>query len=95
MTKRYRGDNLIGRVAPDKRAGYSLEVSMAPSDVHFFVDLIQVYGHLAFPASINPKAGLVLLHTTPGCMPDLKAILGTFPVEVSINVPTESQFLRP
>ncbi|MGE5418445.1 MAG: DUF4911 domain-containing protein [Acidobacteriota bacterium] len=87
MTKRYRGENMISRILPDKQPGHSLEVTMAPADVHFFVDLIQVYGHLAFPALINPKAGFILLHTTPDCLSDLKAILSRLPMSVHFQDP--------
>ena len=76
MGKRYRGDNRLGRVPPETKPGFTLMVKLEPHQVHYFIAIMQGYTHLGFPVNLNPKEGLIVLHTTPGCFEDLRIIVG-------------------
>jgi len=74
----------LGRVNPETAPGYTLTLQMRPCDVHFFITVMEGYSHLAFPAAVDPKAGLIVLHTTPGFFADLKKIVGELALETRI-----------
>lgn len=85
MGKRYRGDSRLSQIKPEPGPNHSLLVRVKPCDVHMLVAIIQSYSHLSFPAEINPKEGLVLLHTTPGCYADLLQVVEKLPCEKHIQ----------
>ncbi|MGE5372796.1 MAG: DUF4911 domain-containing protein [Solirubrobacterales bacterium] len=80
---RYRGDNRIGSAAPDPRPGYALRVQVAPAELHLFMALFQGHGHLAYPAEVDPKLGLLIFHTTPECLPELREVLRQLAIPVT------------
>ena len=73
---------MLGKVMPPDAPGHSLRLQMHPQDVHFFMAIMEGYAHLVFPVAVNPKAGLVTLHTTPGCFKDLQEIVANLPMPV-------------
>ncbi|MGE5396852.1 MAG: DUF4911 domain-containing protein [Chitinophagales bacterium] len=85
MAKRYRGNNRLGQVRPEIEPRYSVWVKMAPPDVHLFIALMQGYIHLGFPVAFNPKEGIVLIHTTSDCWPDLVKVINSFPITVHFS----------
>lgn len=84
MSKRYRGDNRLGRVQPEAAPGHSLKLKMPSRDVHFFMKVMEGYTHLAFPVADNPKEGCITLHTTPDCLEELHKIIYSFPRPITI-----------
>lgn len=84
MTKRYRGDNRLSQIQPEIAFGHALTLQMRPRNVHLFMAIMEGYSHLAFPVAINPKIGLIILHTTPSSFEDLPKIIETCPLEVTV-----------
>jgi len=85
MAKRYRGENRLARVKPEPLPGYTLKVKVSPDDVHLFMAIMQGYAHLAFPAQVNPKEGIIIFHTTPAHFADLQEIIKNLPLSVEIR----------
>lgn len=85
MGKPYKGKNLLKRVSPLQEPGGSQAIQMHPGDIHLFMDLMSGYSHLAFPAVIDPKHGMVLLHTTPECFDDLQKVIRSLPMPITLS----------
>lgn len=83
MSKRYRGNSRLAQVQPENRPGYSLKVHLQPGDVHLFIAIMEGYAHLAFPVNVNPKAGLILLFTTPELFEELEKVINHCPLPVT------------
>lgn len=83
--KRYRGTGCVSKIAKDiADPSTCIQVRMQPSQVNFFIKIMEAYNHLAFISPINSREGIVALFATPDNMPEVREILANFPHQVDI-----------
>lgn len=80
MAKAYKGNQKISQIEPATETERRLiRLRLNPGDINYLQKVIDSHTHLGFLTQINPKEGLVNIHTTPDTYPEMMNVLKHFP----------------
>ena len=56
-----------------------IKIEVQPKDIDFVNKIVEAYEGIALVSTVDPREGILVIHTSPQCYEDLKQILDTLP----------------
>jgi len=86
MSKKYKGTGRLANIIPSYDSHTHLIVKIDVENISLLQKILECYENLAIIIPLDPKEGLLTIHTTPYLYNDVLKILDTLPKNIKIDI---------